>query len=320
MYFARRFLLTIPLLLVISFLAFLLVRLAPGGPFDRERAPASPDIEKALQARYHLNASLPEQFARYLGLWWERDALGHWRRVSGGLLWGDFGPSLKYRNHSVNDILVQALPISVILGVLAFGVALGLGVPIGFYSAARRRQWPDYLGNTLALLAISVPALVLGPVLVLVFALRAGWLPVALWESPTHAVLPAVTLGFYFAGRVARLMREGLLSTLSAGFIITARAKGLSENAVLWKHAFRIAVLPVVSYAGPLLADLLTGSFVVENLFQIPGVGVFLVNSTLNRDYTLVVGLVVLYAIALLLLNLLVDLAYVLLDPRVRYD
>jgi oligopeptide transport system permease protein len=154
----------------------------------------------------------------------------------------------------------------------------------------------------------------------MVFAIKLHWFPVALWGSPWHAVLPTLTLGLYFSGRIARLMREGMMTTLHSDFITTARAKGLSETAVLFKHAFRLAVLPVVSYSGPLLADLLTGSFVVENIFQIPGIGVFMVNSSLNRDYTMVVGLVLLYAILLLVLNLAVDFAYSLLDRRVRYE
>ncbi len=320
MFFLRRFLLTVPLLLAITLIAFLLVRVAPGGPFDRERQPASPEVEKALQARYHLDRPVIEQYLRYLGLWWESRPDGSRQRVAGGLLLGDLGPSLKYRSHSVNDILGQALPVSATLGFLAFGFALGVGIPWGFYSAIRRGAWPDTVGNTLALLAICIPALILGPVLVMAFALRARWFPVALWESPWHAVLPTVTLGLFFAGRIARLLREGMRTTLEAEYITTARAKGLRESTVLWKHAFRLALLPVVSYSGPLLADLLTGSFVVENLFQIPGIGVFLVNSTLNRDYTLVVGLVITYAVLLLLLNLLVDLVYLVLDPRVRYE
>src|SRR5438477_2447369 len=203
---------------------------------------------------------------------------------------------------------------------MAFSFAAGLGIPLGCLTAAGRGRWQEWAGSLLALLAICVPALVLGPILIMVFALRWRWFPVALWQSPAHAILPTLTLGLYFAGRIARLMREGMLATLRAEFITTARAKGLSETAVLWRHAFPLAVLPVVSYSGPLLADLLTGSFVVENIFQIPGIGVFMVNSALNRDYTMTVGLVLLYATLLVVLNLLVDLSYSLLDPRVRYD
>ena len=287
MYFIRRILFMVPLLLVISFLAFGLVRLAPGGPFDKERAPASPEIQRALEAKYHLDEPVWKQYLRYLG----------------DLLHGDLGLSLKYRNHTVNDIVAQGLPVSLTLGCLAYGLAIGLGVPLGFVTAVRRGGWADYGGSFVALLAVH-------------------WrlFPVALWETPAHAVLPMIALGLYFAGRIARLMREGMLGVLQDPFITTARAKGVSETGILLKHAFRLAVLPVVSYSGPLLADLLTGSFVVESIFQIPGIGVFMVNSVLNRDYTMMVGLVLLYAVLLLLLNLAVDFAYGLLDRRVRYE
>ncbi|HKS37012.1 MAG TPA: ABC transporter permease [Verrucomicrobiae bacterium] len=303
-YLLKRLAFMVPLMLVISFLAFALIRVAPGGPFDKERAPASPEIERALKAKYHLDEPMWKQYLRYLG----------------GLLRGDFGPSLKYRNHSVADIIAQGLPVSLALGAMAFCFAVGLGLPLGFYTAVRKGEWQEYAGSLFALLAICIPALVVGPILVMGFGIKWRWFPVALWESPWHAVLPTMTLGLYFAGRISRLMREGMLTTLHSDFIRTARAKGLSENAVLLKHASRLAVLPVVSYSGPLLADLLTGSFVVENIFRIPGIGVFMVNSTLSRDYPMVVGLVVLYAALLLVLNLIVDLSYSLLDPRVKYE
>jgi len=304
MYFVKRILFLIPLLLVISFLAFALVRAVPGGPFDRERKPASPEIERNLRAKYHLDEPLLQQYFRYLG----------------GILHGDFGPSLKYRNHSVSDIIGQGLPVSLTLGAAAFCFALGAGIPLGFFTAARRGRWQDYAGSLAALLVICVPGLVIGPILIMFFAIKLRWFPVALWGSPWHAILPVLTLGLYFSGRIARLMREGMLATMQAEFITAARAKGLGQFAVLAKHAFPIAVLPVLSYSGPMLADLLTGSFIVENLFQIPGIGAFMVNSSLDRDYTMVVGLVLLYAVLLLVLNLAVDFAYSALDPRVKYE
>ena len=304
MYFLKRILFAAPLLLVISALAFALVHLAPGGPFDRERAPVSPDIERNLKAKYHLDEPVWKQYGRYL------NDLAH----------GDFGVSLKYRNHSVNDIIAQSLPVSMTLGGLAFCFAMAVGLPVGFLTAAKRGCWPDYVGGFLALLAICIPSFVLAPVLILVFSIKLDWFPVALWESPWHMVLPTVALGLYFAGKISRLMREGMLQAMQSEFVTAARAKGLGENALLLKHAGRLAVLPVVSYAGPMLADLLTGSFIIENIFQIPGIGVFLVNSSMNRDYTMVVGLSLLYAILLIGLNLLVDFAYTVLDPRVNYE
>jgi oligopeptide transport system permease protein len=304
MYFLKRLALTLPLLLLISFLAFMLVRIAPGGPFDRERKPASPEIERQIQAKYHLDEPKWRQFCRFLG------DLAH----------GDLGPSLKYRNHTVNDLIAQGLPISLTLGALAFCFALGVGIPLGFFTAVRRGQWPDWAGSFFAILMVCVPGFVVAPLLILGLALELRWLPVAMWGTPAHVVLPVLALGLYFSGRVARLMREGMLDTMQAEFITTARAKGLSESAVLLRHAFRLAVLPVVSYSGPLLADLLTGSFVIENIFQLPGLGVFMVNGCLNRDYTLVVGLVLLYAALLILLNLAVDFTHALLDRRVRFE
>ncbi|MGB7749723.1 MAG: ABC transporter permease [Verrucomicrobiia bacterium] len=304
MYFLKRILFAIPLLLVISALAFALVHLAPGGPFDRERAAASPEIERALKAKYHLDEPVWKQYFRYLG------DLAH----------GDFGVSLKYRNHTVNDIIAQGLPVSMLLGALAFGFAMGVGLPVGFFTAARRGHWPDYAGSFLATLVVCVPGFVVAPLLILLFAIKLHWLPVGLWETPWHMILPPVALGLFFAGKVARLFREGMLSAMQSEFVTAARAKGLGENRLLLKHAVRIAILPVVSYSGPMLADLLTGSFVIENIFQIPGIGVFLVNSSLNRDYTLVVSLSLLYAMLLIAMNLIVDFTYTLLDPRVKYE
>jgi oligopeptide transport system permease protein len=304
MYFLKRLAFALPLLLLIGSLSFLLVRLAPGGPFDRERAPASPEIERQLKAKYHLDEPAWKQYARFLG----------------DLARGDLGVSLKYRNHTVNEIIGQGLPVSLALGLLAFGFALGLGLPLGFLGAARRGHWDDYLGSLAAFLMVCIPGLVAGPALVMALGIQWRVFPVALWASPWHAVLPMTALGLYYAGRIARLFREGMLNVVRSDYITAARARGLGETQVLLKHASRLALLPVVSYSGPLLADLLTGAFVVESVFQIPGLGTFLVNGSLNRDYTMVVGLVMLYAILLIGLNLVVDAVYALLDPRVRYS
>lgn len=310
MFFLKRILSFIPLLLVITFLAFVLARSMPGSPFDKERAPASPEIERALRAKYYLDEPLIKQYLRYIGVGWERNADGKLQPFKGGLIRGDFGLSTKYRNHTVNDIIVQALPVSLTLGALAFLFAQGVGIPLGFYTAVKRGQWGDYIGSFFALLAFCIPALVVAPMLIVVLSIKARLFPAGMWETPLHAVLPSVALGLYFSGRVSRLMREGMSTVLHEGFITTARAKGLSESKVLLKHGFRLAVLPVVSFSGPLLADLLTGSFIVESMFRIPGIGPFLVNSLQNRDALMVVGLVLLYAILLLVLNLIVDLSY----------
>lgn len=307
---------TLPLLLlVISFVAFVLVRLTPGSPFDRERKPASPEVERAVRAKFHLDEPVWKQYLRYLGLMWERGDDGRWHHAS-----PSFDISLRYRNHNVSDIVAQALPVSMTLGALSFCFAMGVGIPLGFITAARRGRWPDYAGNIAAMLMVCVPGLVVGPALVMFFAIKLRWLPVALGISPLHFLLPTAALGLYYSGRIARLMREGMLNTMKAEFITAARAKGLSEGALLWKHAFRLAVLPVVSYSGPLLADLLTGSFVIETIFQIPGLGPHFVNSSLNSDYTVTVGLALIYAALLVVLNLVVDFAYTLLDPRVKHE
>jgi len=304
MYFVRRILFAIPLLLVISAIAFALVHLAPGGPFDTERKPASPEIERNLKAKYHLDEPVWQQYLRYMN----------------DLLHGDFGSSLKYRNHSVNDIIREGLPVSMLLGGLAFAYAMVVGVGAGFWMAANRGRWPDHLGSWLSALAVCLPSFVVAPVLILGFGLKLKWFPLALWTSPWHMVLPPLALGTYFAGRVARIMREGMLAAAQSEFVTAARAKGLGEAQLLYKHALRLALLPVVSYAGPMLADLLVGSFIIENIFQIPGIGVFLVNSSLNRDYTMVMGLSLLYAVLVVGLNLAVDYIYKLLDPRVKYE
>ncbi len=314
MYFLKRLAMMVPLLLVISFLAFALVRIAPGGPFDRERKPASPEIERALKAKYHLEESMFRQYLRYLGLYWERDSQGAWHHAP-----PSFNISLRYRNHTITEIIAESLPVSMSLGLLAFGFALGVGLPLGFFTAAKRGQWQDYAGSFFAILAVCVPGLVVAPMLIMLLAIKWRLLPVALWGSPMHALLPMIALGLFFSGRIARLLREGMLNTMQAEFITTARAKGLGENVLLLKHAFRLAVLPVVSYSGPLLADLLTGSFVIESIFQIPGIGLHMVNSSLNADYTMTVGLALVYAALLVVLNLLVDITYSSLDPRVKY-
>jgi oligopeptide transport system permease protein len=216
MYFLKRIAWTIPLLLVISMLSFGLVHLVPGGPFDKERAPASPQIKRNIEAKYHQDEPIGKQYWRYL-----KD-----------LLHGDMGPSYKYLDHSVNDIIAQGLPVSMLLGWLAFGFALGVGLPVGFLSAVKRGGWVDYTGSLFALLAVCVPGLVIAPLLVTAFAIKWRLLPVALWQSPAHAILPSIALGLYFSGKIARLFREGMLNTMQLEFI-TASVKTRSCSATL---------------------------------------------------------------------------------------
>lgn len=285
----------------VATLSFFLLRAVPGGPFDRERAAASREVEAALKARYHWDEPLGRQYLRYLG----------------SLVRGDLGPSLKYRNHSVNDLLAQTVPVSLSLGAMAFAVAMGLGIPVGVLSALRRDRWSDSAASLLTLVGVCIPVFVLGPLLVLVFSLGLGWFPVALWGGGARAVLPTLTLGLYFAARVARWMRAGALEVLQSPHVQAARAKGLSETAVIRRHVVPVALLPVISYTGPMLADLLTGSFVVENVFQIPGTGAFFINSFFSRDYTLMMGMVLFYSLLLQVLNLGTDLLLRWVDPRI---
>jgi len=303
-YFLKKIIGLVPLLLIISLLAFILVRLAPGGPFDRERKPASPEIERNLLAKYHLDKPIWMQYLYFLK----------------GICHGDFGASLKYRNHAVTDIIVQSLPVSMCLGFLAFVFSYSVGIPAGIIAAARKGQILDWLIVIIATISLSVPGFVIGPFLILVFAIKLQWFPVALWESAWHAVLPTLALGIYFSGRIARLTREGLINVLNERFILAARARGVNDTMILVRHALPLGLIPVITYTGPVLADLLTGSFVVENVFQIPGIGVFLVNSCLNRDYPMIVGIVIVYSIILVSLNLLTDIIHWLVDPRIRHE
>src|SRR5882724_3339745 len=228
MYFVRRILFAIPLLLFISALAFFLVHAAPGGPFDRERAPASPEIERNLKSKYHLDEPIWKQYLRYV------NDLAH----------GDFGVSLKYRNHTVNDIIAQGLPVSMTLGGLAFCFAMIVGLPIGFITAAKRGRWEDFAGSFFAVLAVCVPGFVVAPVLILMCSIKWRLLPVGLWETPWHMILPPIALGLFFAGKIARIFREGMLQAAQSEFVTAARAKGLAEHSLLLKHAVRIAILP----------------------------------------------------------------------------
>jgi oligopeptide transport system permease protein len=297
----RRLLQLVPTLWIIGSLAFVLVRLAPGGPFVSER-----DIPAAAKTQlvhaYGLDQPLRVQYVRF------------WRNA----LRLDLGPSYKYPGRQVREIIAEALPVSAELGGWALLVALLFGVPIGIVAAVRRNTLWDHAAMGIALAGVSVPSFVLGPVLVLLFSLTLYLLPPALWQGPASRVLPVATLAAAYVAYVARLTRAGMLEVLSKDYIRTARAKGLAERMVVLKHALRVGILPVVSYIGPAAARILMGSVVVETIFEIPGLGRYLVNAAFNRDYTLVLGEVLFYASLLMALNLLVDVAYAWLDPRVE--
>jgi len=300
-YILRRLAEFLPVLFVIVSLSFFLMRLAPGGPFDQERA-LPEQVRANIEARYHLNEPLWRQYLQYLG----------------AVARGDLGPSFRYPDRSVNELLGLGFPVSLTLGLCALAVALSLGGMAGVLAGLRRNSPFDYFTMSFALFGISVPNFVLGPILMLLFALWLRWLPVAGWGTWRHLVLPSVTLGMFYAAYVARLTRAGMLEVIHQDFIRTARAKGLREAAVVFRHALPGAVLPVVTYLGPASAAVLTGSVVVETIFSIPGVGRYFVSGALNRDYTMVLGTVVFYSVLLLAFNLVVDILYAYLDPRVQ--
>jgi oligopeptide transport system permease protein len=291
----------IPVLFVIVSLSFFVMRLAPGGPFDQDRA-LPEQVRANIEARYHLDEPLWTQYFRYLG----------------DVTRGDLGPSFRYPDRSVNELLGLGFPVSLLLGSCAMTVALLAGGTAGLLAGVRRNSLVDYLTMSLALGGVSVPNFVLGPILMLIFALGLGWLPVAGWGTWRHLILPSLTLGAFYAAYVARLMRAGMLEVIGQDFIRTARAKGLREAAVVLRHALPSAILPVVTYLGPASAAVLTGSVVIETIFSIPGIGRYFVGAALNRDYTLVLGTVVSYSVLLLSLNLAVDVLYAWLDPRVQ--
>jgi len=311
------FLLTVWLVVSVS---FVLMRAVRGGPFSGERALA-PAIEARLAERYHLDWPLWKQYLQYVGPFdWSEHGTGFLggdgTRPFGGLLALDLGPSFRYRDFTVNDILAQSLPISATLGALALLVALALGVPAGIFSAVKRGSTLDLLVRLAATIGIALPNFVVAGLLLVFFVFQLGLLPPAGWGGLRHLVLPAFVLGLPYAAYVARLVRSGMLEVLSSDFVRTARAKGLPERIVLVRHALRAAILPLVTYLGPATAGILTGSLVVEKIFAIPGTGSHFVNSALNRDYTLAMGVTLVYTVLVYTLNLAVDLAHALLDPR----
>ena len=301
----RRLLGMLPTLFCIVSASFFIVRLAPGGPFDQEQAIPS-QIRSNLDRLYGLDQPLGLQYVHYLG----------------GLLRGDFGPSFKQRDFTVGELIAQGLPVSLTVGAAAILLAVLIGIPLGVGAALRRNTPVDYGTTGLVVLAIALPSFVIGPLFALVFGLYLHWLPVAGWEesAPRYLVLPILTLALPVVAYVARITRGSLLEVLRANYIRTARARGLGEMRVLWRHALRPALLPVVSYLGPATAYVVTGSLVVESVFGLPGTGRYLVQGAINRDYTLVMGMITVYGTLTLTLNLVADLIYGWLDPTVRHE
>ena len=303
-YSLKRLFSAIPTLLILITVAFFLIRVAPGGPFDSEKA-LPDDIKANLEAKYQLDQPLVVQYARYL-----------WQIVQ-----FDFGPSFHYRDWTVNELIAQGAPISFTLGALAMLIAFVFGTSIGAWAALRQNSVADYSTMSIAMIGISIPNFVIAPLLVLVFAVTLGVLPAGGWSySLSHMLLPTIALALPMVAYIARITRGSMIEVLHSGFIRTARAKGLPEREVIIKHALKPALLPVISFMGPAAAGILTGSVVIERIFTIPGIGTHFVQGALNRDYTLVMGVVIFYGVLIILMNFLVDLLYAWLDPRIRYE
>ena len=300
MLFRSRVLIIVPMVLVLALATFLLLRLAPGGPFDAERS-IPPEIVRQLEARFALDQPWYVQFGSYIT----------------GLIDGSL-PSMKRPGETVGELIKTSFPVSLLLGSLALTFALVTGTAAGIIGAIRQNTAWDWATMSVALIGISIPNFVLGPLLVYVFSLSLGWFPPARWDGIATMVLPAVTLGLAYSAYIARLTRAGMLEVIRTDFIRTARAKGLSERQVVFRHALRGGILPVVTWLGPATARILTGTVVIESIFQIPGLGYYFVQSALDRDYSMVLGVVCFYAVILMFLNLAVDVAYTKLDPRVK--
>ena len=303
-YFFKRLGTAIPTLFIIVTLSFFLTRLAPGGPFDEERS-LPPEIMANLQRAYGLDQPMWVQYARYLK----------------GLAHGDFGPSFRYKDFTVGELIAQGLPVTLQIGAVAMILALAVGIPLGTVAALRRHRATDHLAVSLAVLGIAVPSFVVLPLLALIFGITLHWLPVAGWEpgSIRHLVLPVIALTLPPLAYITRLTRAGMLETLGSPFIRTAVAKGLPLRTIIARHALRPALVPVAGYLAPAVASVMTGSLVVESIAGLPGVGRYLVQGALNRDYTLVLGMVILYSAVLIGMGLIVDLLHAWLDPRVRF-
>jgi oligopeptide transport system permease protein len=302
-YALRRLLGAIPTIFIIITAAFFMMRVAPGGPFDQERA-LEPTVLANINRTFGLDEPLWKQYAIYLG----------------NLARGDMGPSFVYRDMRVHEILAEGLPVSMQLGITALALAMLVGTTLGTIAALRQNSGTDYAVIAVATFGITVPNFVVAPVLSLVFAVMLGWLPSQGWGSSRQMILPVIALALPQVAVIARLVRGSMIEALRSDHVRTARAYGLPARMVVVKHALRAAILPAISYLGPAAAALLTGSIVVEQVFNLPGIGRYFVSGALNRDYTLVMGTVVVVAVFVVLFNLIVDLLYAALDPRVRYD
>jgi oligopeptide transport system permease protein len=304
-YIVKRLLGAVPTLFIIITLAFFMIRVAPGGPFSSEKR-VPPEVLANLERAYHMDEPLPMQYVRYLG----------------NVLRGDFGPSFKYKDFTVNELLWGGFPVSARLGGIAIALAVVIGVGLGTVAALRQNSAVDHTVMATAMTGIAVPNFVVGPVLTLIFGLMLGWIPVGGWGAGQTAywIAPIIALCLPQIAYIARLTRGSMIEVLRSNYVRTARAKGLSERVTITRHSLKAAILPVVSYLGPAFAAIITGSVVIEQIFSIPGIGRYFVQGSLNRDYTLVMGVTIFFGILIILCNLIVDIVYGLLDPKIRYD
>ena len=302
----RRLISLIPTLFLIVTFSFFIMKVAPGGPFSAERNPP-PEVLANINKVYHLDEPLPKQYVRYLG----------------NMLRGDLGPSFRYKDYTVNDLIGNTMPNSLILGITALCSALVFGLLVGLVSAVKRNSIADYASMSVAVIGISIPLFVVGPLLMLLFAVKLKWLPTSGWITGRQGlktlIMPALALSLPYFAYIARLSRASVLEVLRSDYIRTAYAKGLSYPVVLFKHALKGAMLPVISYLGPAFAGIITGSVVIERIFLVPGLGTFFVQSALNRDYTLIMGTVIMYSVILIFMNFVVDILYAVIDPRISY-
>nr|WP_010131267.1 oligopeptide ABC transporter permease OppB [Microbulbifer agarilyticus] len=304
-FIAKRVLEAIPTLLILITVSFFLMRFAPGNPFSAEIA-MTPEVMANIEAKYGFDKPVHEQYFTYLG----------------NLLQGDLGPSFKYKDFTVNELVAQALPVSVKIGLFAFTVAVTFGVTFGTIAALRQNTWIDYTIMTSAMAGVVIPSFVLAPLLVLIFAIGLEWLPAGGWHNGAapYVVLPVIGMSLYYIASISRIMRGSMIEVLNSNFIRTAKAKGLSMPYIIVRHALRPAILPVLSYLGPALVGIITGSVVIETIFGLPGIGQLFVNGALNRDYSMVLGLTILVGALTITFNAIVDILYAVVDPKIRYS
>jgi oligopeptide transport system permease protein len=302
-YLVRRILWIIPVLFTVSVLTFILMHSVPGGPWDSEKhLPAG--VEARLNAQYGLDQPLYVQYVQW----------------AGGFIQGDLGPSYRFQDRRVNDIVADGLPTTIQLGLQAFMLAILVGIPLGIFAALGHNRWPDYLSTSVSIVGISTPSFVLAILLVVLFAVQLGWFPTGGWKGPNYWVLPTIALAGFPIAVIARYTRASMLEVTRKDYIRTAQSKGLRERAVVTRHMIRNALIPVVTILGPTLAFLVTGSFIVETIFRVPGVGQFYISAIGTRDYSLLMAMTMLYAFAVAFLNVVVDVLYAYIDPRIRYS